>query len=226
MSASQLKDTKSVWKHVKNLLSWHSSSSPSKLSIGQNIISKPKQIAEHLNDHFINKVKSLSNNIPATSIDPLNYVRNITRDKDLAFQFTCISPDDTENYLRNLKSSRSCAHDFLDNSTLKSISDIIKFPLTHIINLCISKNHFSKLWKIHRVVPLHKKDDKLLASNYRPIALLPAIGKLIEKVLFDQLVSYFENNNLFVNSQHGFRKNHSTISSLIHLYDNLIQSVE
>ena len=46
--------------------------------------------------------------------------------------------------------------------------------------------------KIAKVIPLFKKGDKSIFSNYRPISLLPSISKLFEKVIYQQLYKYFE----------------------------------
>ena len=58
-------------------------------------------------------------------------------------------------------------------------------------------------------------------SNYRPISLLPSISKIFEKVIFNQMSEYFENNDLIFKNQYGFRKNHSTEFASLHLTDYL-----
>ena len=54
------------------------------------------------------------------------------------------------------------------------------------------------------VCPIHKKESKNLKGNYRPISLLPILGKMFEKVLFKSLHDYFINNNLLTPCQSGF----------------------
>ena len=58
-------------------------------------------------------------------------------------------------------------------------------------------------------------------SNYRPISLLPSISKIFEKVIFNQMSDYFENNDLIFKNQYGFRKTHSTEFASLHLTDYL-----
>ena len=70
-------------------------------------------------------------------------------------------------------------------------------------------------WKKANVVPVFKKDDKTSVKNYRPISLLPILGKLFEKCIYDSIYEYFELNNLFSKCQSGFRKNDSCISQLL-----------
>ena len=60
--------------------------------------------------------------------------------------------------------------------------------------------------KITKVIPIHKKDDKTQLENYRPISILPAISKVIERVVFDQMHDYFQTNKFYFECQYGFRK--------------------
>ena len=58
-------------------------------------------------------------------------------------------------------------------------------------------------------------------SNYRPIALLPSIFKIFEKVILLQLTKYLDENNLICEKQYGFQKNHSTEYAALHIVDFL-----
>ena len=70
-----------------------------------------------------------------------------------------------------------------------------------------------------KVIPLYKKDDKQLFSNYRPISLLQSISKVLEKIILLQLTEYLDKNNTLHQHQYGFRKNHSTDLATLHLVD-------
>ena len=58
-------------------------------------------------------------------------------------------------------------------------------------------------------------------DNYRPVSLLPALSKLFEKVVHIQLYDYFKTNNLFFDSQYGFRGDHSTELAALELVDRI-----
>ena len=58
-------------------------------------------------------------------------------------------------------------------------------------------------------------------SNYRPISILPAISKIIEKVIYGQMYCYFSQNKLFSDSQYGFRHEHSTELAALELVDRI-----
>ena len=67
------------------------------------------------------------------------------------------------------------------------------------------------------VIPIPKKGDSTQVDNYRPISLLPQLGKVLEKLVHNRLSSYIENNLLLNNNQHGFRKSRSTLDALYQL---------
>ena len=68
-----------------------------------------------------------------------------------------------------------------------------------------------------RVIPLYKNGQRNVAVNYRPISVLPAISKIMEKILYNQLYSYLSEFRLLSDSQFviGFRKFHSTATALL-----------
>ena len=74
---------------------------------------------------------------------------------------------------------------------LKQIIYTIAAPLEHIFNLSLSTGTCPNLLKIANVIPIYKKDDPTQISNYRPISLLPSISKLLEKIIYTRLNSFF-----------------------------------
>ena len=67
------------------------------------------------------------------------------------------------------------------------------------------------------VTPVHKKGDKSLIDNYRPVSNLPAAAKLLELVICEQTNRYMEENHILPKSQHGFRQHRSTMTALTEL---------
>ena len=109
---------------------------------------------------------------------------------------------------------------------LKVIGPIIVKPLTLIINQSLITGIFPDHMKIAKVVPLHKKDDQCIMGNYRPVSLLTSISKIFEKVAHKQLSIYFEQNELFYDSQYGFRQGHSTELASIELIYRILTALE
>ena len=58
------------------------------------------------------------------------------------------------------------------------------------------------------VLPIHKKEERTIKENYRPVSLLPTVSKLLETDMYNQIYGYIDkylSPYLF-----GFRKGHST----------------
>ena len=82
------------------------------------------------------------------------------------------------------------------------------------------------MWKLANVTPVFKKGDKQSHKNYRPISLLPICGKIFEKIIFNNLYSYLNANNLLTKNQSGFRPGDSTTNQLLFLVDEIHQAFE
>ena len=63
-------------------------------------------------------------------------------------------------------------------------------------------------------------------NNYRPISLLPVISKVFERAVFNQLYDYCTKNNIFYNSQYGFRKAHSTELACLEYIDKVLHDLD
>ena len=87
--------------------------------------------------------------------------------------------------------------------------------LIYIFNQAITLASFSDEWKIARVIPLFKSGDRNMPGNYRPISILPAISKIMERILYSQLYNYLTEYGQLSSAQFGFRKSHSTATALL-----------
>jgi hypothetical protein len=89
-----------------------------------------------------------------------------------------------------------------------------------MIDAQIEKHHAYK--KKH----VYKKGSKLIPDNFRPISLLSNVNKLIEKIVFAQLFSHIQNNNLIYDLQYGFRSRHSTDHALINITESVRDALD
>ena len=78
--------------------------------------------------------------------------------------------------------------------------------------------------KIAKVVPIYKSSDKNTFINYRPVSLLPAFSKLLEEIVFRQLMTFLNEHKLFYEHQYGYRPKHSTIHHIIYLLNHCASS--
>ena len=76
------------------------------------------------------------------------------------------------------------------------------------------------------VSPIHKDGGKTEPSNYRPIALLPILSKLLEHIVHEQVSTHLRYINYFNEAQSGFRKGHSTTTCLVSFLSNIFDNIE
>ena len=76
------------------------------------------------------------------------------------------------------------------------------------------------------VVPGHKKGDKQILKNFRPISLLPIAGKIFERLFYDRVFEFFIENNLISKNQSGFRPGDSCINQLLSITHEIYQSFD
>ena len=84
------------------------------------------------------------------------------------------------------------------------------------------QNRFPSCWKLTKIVPLHKKGCVLSKQNYRPVAILSPLSKVLEKAIFEQIYDYFHRNKLFHPALHGYRVNRSTTTALLSMYEKWV----
>ena len=75
--------------------------------------------------------------------------------------------------------------------------------------------------KIAKVVPIFKKGDPQLLTNYRPISLLSSFSKILEKLVYIRVIKFFNKTNIFSHFQFGFRAKHTTTHAILHFIDKI-----
>ena len=95
----------------------------------------------------------------------------------------------------------------------------MKVPLCIIFNLSLSRGVLPAKWKKARVSAIYKKENKKVASNYRPVSLTSIICKVMETLIRDHIVDHMKTNNLFSDKQYGFISGRSTSLQLLTVLD-------
>ena len=168
-------------------LGWKKCGSPSQLFHEGKLINKPSELANCLNEYFVKKVKLIQENLSPPLIDPLSWLKQLMSSHSLSFQLKCVHPETVDSIVRGLKNSKSAGMDNIDTQIIKLSLPFILPPLTHIVNLSILNGRFPTQWKTAKIIPLHKKEDPLNPKNYRPVAILPVLSKVLECVIFKQV---------------------------------------
>ena len=84
--------------------------------------------------------------------------------------------------------------------------------------------NFETFWIINQLISLTSYRGALAPKNYRPVAILSPLSKVLEKLIYDQLYKYFTVNKLLHPNLHGYRSNRSTQTALLQMYDHWVQA--
>ena len=212
-----------VWKTAKSFMGWKTTGTPSQLEVDGKLETRPSAIAKLMNDFFIGKVQTIRNNLRKAPQN-LRECSNLMKEKMCKLSLNHVTIETVRKLLKQLKNSKSTSVDELDSYSVKIAADHIAKPLHHLITLSIMQNRFPTSWKYTKLIPLHKKLDKLDRQNYRPVAILSPLSKILEKVVYLHIYEYFTANKLFHPNLHGYRKNRSTQTALLQMYDRWVRA--
>ena len=175
-------------------------------------INSPEELAEAFNNYFINIGPSLAHEMAHSSVSFESFVKPSHSELP---EFRTVTNANVQKILEGLSLAKATGIDNISGKILKVAALAISPSLTYIINHAIISCCFPDDWKVARVLPFHKKGPRNLPDNYRPISILPAISKIIERILYDQLYDYLSANDILCERQFGFRRLHSTASALL-----------
>lgn len=127
--------------------------------------------------------------------------------------------------IRSLKEGKAPGYDLIDATLLKNLPHKGVIKLVNIFNASLSLEHFPGQWKIAHVVMVPKPGKPPHeATSYRPISLLPVIGKLFERILLNRMKEHL--SAVLPNHQFGFREKHGTIEQVHRIIDTISRCLE
>ena len=121
--------------------------------------------------------------------------------------------------LTNLDSNKAQGPDNIHGLVLKKCASALAKPLSIIFKLVYNTGIIPAEWKLAIVVPIFKKGEKQNIENYRPISLTCISGKVMERIMYDEL--YSRTINLIDDRQHGFLRNKSCVTNMTNLIETL-----
>ncbi len=172
--------------------------------------------ADTLNDFFTSVFKQAPNyqpnqkhTLPGSSVTKSLFLSPITF-------------NETISTFASLSNTRATGTDGLSPELIKCNAASLSHQLTYIFNLSFSQGVFPKLLKSAIVVPIFKGGSHVDPSNYRPISILTTFSKLLEKLFYNRLLKFINNNNTLHNNQFGFRSNKSTSMAIANVLSSII----
>ena len=233
-------DAKKFWKVIRNVVPSNKSSPRQDILLKHDGLKLDRtEVAPYINDYFINvgKVTAEQSNPPSASASAPDSTHssycdtssdgpqpNSPRTKQTDcndsqdfFKLYEVTEQDVLKVIKEMNVSKSSGLDDISSFIIKEAFQLLVPEVTYMFNLSIKTATFPKLWKKALVIPIPKSGNLTNVKNYRPISLLPLPGKILEKLIHQQLSNYLESESLLTNAQHGFRKKRFTVHSVAQL---------
>ena len=141
------------------------------------------------------------------------------------FSIGDITEQDVARRLRGVKAKPSYGEDEVSYKDLKILSRWVINPMTKVFQRSIKQGEFPSRWKSSRIKPLWKGEGnkKEEAKSYRPVALLSAIGRLLEGIVAERMDRYSEERGLVHRQIHGFRRRRGVSTGMLSLWEEVMK---
>ena len=127
--------------------------------------------------------------------------------------------------LKDIKPHKATGPDNIPGRLLKEAAEELAPGQAHLFQISVDYGKIPLDWKSALVTPVFKKGNCSTLSNYWPISLTAIVYKILEHIIHTSVISHFELNNIFTDSQHGFRKRRSCDTKLILIIDDLARGL-
>ena len=224
---SKINNAKQIWSNLNRVCSAKKNKKTNvvvdKLIVDGCEIVDYAKISDAFNKYYCNVGPSLVKHLPTTSATFIDYLHPSILN---SISVESVTIDELFLLINTLKCNKSCGPDGISPQLIKDNSEYLCEPLAYLFNLSLTHGVVPDNLKIAKVVPIFKKGDVHLTSNYRPISLLSIFNKLLEKLVYKRLYGFFEKNHVLYSHQFGFRRNHSTSMALIEVIDSCYENLD
>lgn len=202
-------NTKNMWKTIKQLTgSKKECDTVAIVKFGEDVYDDSLDIiVEKFNNYFVNSVVEI-----VGSIRQSNKQVPLINKYDSLTNFKLIEEKELKKMVFSL--SNKSSPDGITIAFIKEYWEEIKNPIIHVVNSSIEKCSIPERLKISVVIPLRKVARTICCEEFRPVNTLPAIEKILEKIIYNQLEKYIRENNILSRFQSGFREKHSCETAL------------
>lgn len=215
-------DSKRLWKAIKEITNTSKNTNhPNELL---SLSTTPQSSLNEINRYFVNVGKTLADRVgqrKASNTPASSSFQTLTQINSFVLEGT--TEVEVDRLILNLKPDCATGYDSISSSFLQTYKNFLVPPLTFIFNSCLQHGVFPDSLKKSVICPIHKSGDRSRIINYRPISILPAISKLLERIINTRLVGYLESKHLLSTNQYGFREGKSTdqaVNDLINFVSN------
>ncbi len=173
------------------------------------------------NDNRNGSVSNTNNNENTQVLNRQNCIQENVLTSEHTLKNYEITTEDVLSALNKMKTNKSPGPDDIYPKIVKETKNEILGELISLFNKSISQGSVLADWKRANVTPIFKKGTRNISVNHRPISLTFVVGKMLESIIRDKIVSYLELHSLMRDSQHCFRHKRSCLSNFLTFYNDL-----
>lgn len=213
-------DKKNMWKILKQVMGQKKRSEIKAICFDGTTERDEKVIAEKLNAFFVDSIRTISNSIPSTTNGSAS---NIQTAITSIFKFHAININDINEAIKQINSKGDIEK--ITPQVLIDALPVIGDLFCNIINESLHCGIFPD-WKCSTITPIEKVTSSTKPEDMRPINNMKSMEKVLEIIVKKQLDNYVNDNNILVECQSGFRKNHSCETAINYVVQNWKDEIE
>ena len=137
---------------------------------------------------------------------------------------TPVETSEIYTIINGMKES-SAGWDDIHAKIVKSTYNLYLDTLTHVFNSSITKGIFPRELKVAKVIARFKSQNSMMFDNYHPVSILPVFSKILEKLMYNRILSFINKHKLLFEHNFGFREKHGTDIALIVLLDKIMSYI-
>jgi len=211
-------DMKSYWNTINKVMGKDNAIEKTGLEIDGAITHDKNKIANAFIDYFSSKVENLNESFEGDHFTVPNLYEGLGTG-ELFNMGLFFSRDDVNESLKLLKRKKSVGFDEIPGIVVCDLTGALTTPLTWLFNSIMEHGKIPTAWKFSRIIPVFKKGNKHLPSNYRPISNTSTLSKVFEKCMIIKLMSRFDNDLLMGTHQNAYRQGASTVTACLAFQD-------
>ena len=228
-------NVKKTWSLINELRGKKKTDMKASFIIDSKVVTERREIANGFNLFFSSIARKLNSKVqlsrPVTKVTG----ENLLVDEKFTKYYKCknrvmnsiyLSPCDEEEIIAIIRELENGKASDISINLLKKIGRQLSPHLTRFFNWFLENGVFPQILKIGSITPIFKKGDTRFFDNYRPVSTLPIFGKILEKVIYSRLYSFFSYSNIIYDQQFGFRKKHSTCHAINISVSEVLRNVE
>lgn len=181
-----------------------------------------ENVCNNFSKTFTQEIQQIKHNCNIKFLDRNTYVKN----SDVSFRFNKVSPKKIEKIIDGLSCNKAPGIDKLRVQDIKYVKTELSVVLAKFINLSVTQGIYPNLLKKALIRPIFKQGSHYDYTNYRPIAILSVINKIVEKAIVEQVSNFLEKHKHISEAQHGFRKGRSTATALTKFTDYVNEALD